>query len=68
MTRSGQKAVVAANPRPVAAISRLAASSRRRRECRLAMSPTHNVSSAVPTRVPQTMAPIASALKPRSKR
>jgi len=66
--RSGQNAVVTANPAPVAAISRLATRSRRRSDRRLATSPIHSVSTAVPTRVLLTMAPIAKALKPRSSR
>jgi hypothetical protein len=68
MTRSGQNAVETANPAPVAAISRLAASSSRRREYRLAIMPTQRVNRAVPIKVPQTITPIAKALKQRSRR
>jgi len=68
MTRSGQNAVVTANPTPVATISRLAASSSLRLGCRLAMIPTQRVSRAVPIKVAQTIVPIAKALKPSSRR
>ena len=68
MTRSGQKSVIAAKPTPVATIRTAAARRSRRRGCRLAIQPTQSVITAVPISVPVTIAPIASALKPRSIR
>jgi hypothetical protein len=68
MTRSGQNSVTATKPTPVATINTAAVKSSRRREYRLAIQPTHRVIRAVPTSVPVTMVPTASALKPRSTR
>ena len=68
MTRSGQKLMTTAKPAPVAAISTAAARSSKRRECQFAIHPTQSVITAVPISVPVTMAPIASAPKPRSTR
>jgi hypothetical protein len=68
ISKSGQKFVLNAKPSPVAAINSAAASTIRRRECRFAIMPIHNVISAVPINVLVTIAPTANALKPSSMR
>ena len=61
---SGQKLAVAANPIPVSNISAHAASSTLRRPSRSVASPTHSVSAAEPSSVPNTIAPTRIGLKP----
>jgi len=63
-TNSGQKLTVTANPIPVSSISAHAASSTRRRPRRSVARPTHNVSAADPSSVPNTIAPTRSGLNP----
>src|SRR5262249_4910357 len=67
-SRSGQNVWNHANPMPVASMSPDAASSTRRGSTRCATSPTSIVSTADPTSVPVTIAPISNDEKPSRTR
>ena len=61
---SGQNQMTAANPRPVATMIPVAASSSVRSEVRCAVRPKARVMAAEPTSVPVTMAPTWTGVKP----